>query len=131
MMKNYYVILEVPTDASDEQIRSAYRKQVKALHPDHYGEDSGPFKEVQEAYHVLSDPEQRRNHDRQLQNEQRRRPESSPRSYAGFGSSPIEPVETPVRRPVVEEVVRPTVAPVSSNEDLLQRVLEHFFRRLM
>lgn len=127
-MKNYYVILEVPTDASEEQIRTAYRKQVKELHPDHYGEDSGPFKEVQEAYHVLKDPEQRRNHDRQLQ-QQQQQPSVFYRSNSAFGRAPIEPVETPIRRPVVEEVVRPTVTPVSADEELLRRMLEHFFRR--
>ena len=62
-MKNYYLILGVPPDASVEQIRGAYRRQAKELHPDYYGQDSKPFLALQEAYAVLSDPVQRRAYD--------------------------------------------------------------------
>ncbi len=60
MAKNYYVILGVESDATPTQIKAAYRQQAKKFHPDYYGQDSQPFREVQEAYHVLSDPVQRR-----------------------------------------------------------------------
>ncbi len=63
-MKDYYAILGVDPDATQEQIKSAYRRQVKKLHPDYYGGDSGPFRAVQEAYSVLSDPARRRTYDR-------------------------------------------------------------------
>jgi len=68
MGKNYYVILGLQPDATPEQIKSAYRHQVKELHPDHYGEDCQPFLAVQEAYDVLSDPKRRAAYDRQLKN---------------------------------------------------------------
>ncbi len=63
-MKNYYLILGVEPDSTQDQIKAAYRQQAKDLHPDYYGQDSGPFKNLQEAYAVLSDPERRRAYDK-------------------------------------------------------------------
>jgi molecular chaperone DnaJ len=62
-MKDYYFILGVKPAATIEQIRAAYRHQAKELHPDYYGQDSGPFIDLQEAYAVLSDPARRRVYD--------------------------------------------------------------------
>lgn len=62
-MKNYYVILGVNSDATLKQIREAYRRLAKELHPDYYGDDSGPFIDLQEAYAILSDPARRRAYD--------------------------------------------------------------------
>src|SRR5437660_3146461 len=74
MQKNYYVILGVTSDASVEEIRAAFRRRARELHPDHSGLESGPFLEVQEAYGVLSDPERRRHYDRQGTSATRRSP---------------------------------------------------------
>lgn len=71
MIKNYYIILEVTRDASPDEIKSAYRRKAKELHPDRYGENREPFQLVQEAYSVLSDPTRRRVHDATLDREQR------------------------------------------------------------
>jgi molecular chaperone DnaJ len=65
-MKNYYLILGVDFDATQEEIRAAYRHHAKGLHPDYYGQDSRPFIDLQEAYAVLSDPARRRTYDRAL-----------------------------------------------------------------
>ncbi len=59
MGKNYYQILGVTRSASIEEIKTAYRKLAFKFHPDKnqndkYYEDK--FKELQEAYSVLSDP---------------------------------------------------------------------------
>ena len=62
-MKNYYLILGVESDATMEQIRAAYLRQAKDLHPDYYGQDISPFIDLQEAYAVLSDPARRRAYD--------------------------------------------------------------------
>jgi molecular chaperone DnaJ len=65
MAKNYYLILGVADDATQGEIQRAYRRIAKELHPDYYGkEDSAPFLDLQEAYAVLSDPEQRAAYDR-------------------------------------------------------------------
>src|SRR4030095_7256547 len=64
MQKNYYVILGVSSDATLEEIKSAFRQRAMELHPDRSGKESAPFLEVQEAYNVLSDATQRRRYDR-------------------------------------------------------------------
>lgn len=72
MSKNYYGLLDIDDDASQAEIKSAYRKQVKKLHPDHYGKDCEPFLAVQEAYETLSDPRRRSAYDARLARERRR-----------------------------------------------------------
>jgi hypothetical protein len=65
--KSHYTILGIPRDESRDGIRAAYLRRVKALHPDHAGEASTQaFREVQQAYDVLSDPQRRRSYDSQL-----------------------------------------------------------------
>ena len=64
-MPTHYEVLGVPEGASGEQVRQAYRRLVKAAHPDLAG-DSAQFRLVTEAYDVLSDPAQRAAYDRGL-----------------------------------------------------------------
>lgn len=71
MSRNYYMILGVSCDATQEDIKHAYRRKVLELHPDHYGENAEPFLDAQEAYGVLGDPVRRRAYDRSLQGGQR------------------------------------------------------------
>jgi curved DNA-binding protein len=64
--KDYYKILGVERKASKEQIKSAYRKLALKTHPDRNPGDSRAeerFKEINEAYQVLSDPEKRSRYD--------------------------------------------------------------------
>jgi len=64
--KNYYVILGVNTDATEDQIRKAYRALVREYHPDvnKSQEAKEIFQDVQEAYEILAEPDQRRTYDR-------------------------------------------------------------------
>jgi len=64
--RDYYEILDIPKDATDEEIRRAFRKLAFKYHPDHnHGDQSGEkFKEVNEAYEVLSDVDKRAAYDR-------------------------------------------------------------------
>lgn len=61
--KDFYDILGVKKDASVEDIKSSYRKLAHKYHPDKQGGDADKFKEVSEAYQVLSDPKKRAQYD--------------------------------------------------------------------
>jgi DnaJ-class molecular chaperone len=63
--KDYYKILGVDRTADEKAIKSAYRKLARGYHPDVNKNKSaeGKFKEVAEAYEVLSDPDKRRRYD--------------------------------------------------------------------
>jgi curved DNA-binding protein len=63
---DYYQILGVGKDASEKEIKKAYRKLAMKYHPDHTKGDHAAedkFKQVSEAYAVLSDPEKRKQYD--------------------------------------------------------------------
>jgi len=61
-MKDYYKILGVSRNASNEEIKEAYYRLAHKYHPDKGG-DPQKFKEINEAYRVLSDPEKRKQYD--------------------------------------------------------------------
>jgi molecular chaperone DnaJ len=98
MAKDYYALLGIPRDATADQIKSAYRRQAKRVHPDacigrkasagrdtpagqdasgepDAGGDRECFQDVQEAYETLNDPERRRAYDRRTAPRPRPRPE--------------------------------------------------------
>ncbi len=62
MSKSYYEILGVDKNATQDDIKKAYRKKAIEHHPDKGG-DENLFKEAAEAYETLSDPEKRKNYD--------------------------------------------------------------------
>lgn len=63
--KDYYKILAVPREASADEIKKSYRKLARKYHPDVSKEANAEekFKELQEAYEVLKDPEKRKAYD--------------------------------------------------------------------
>ena len=66
MAKSYYDILGVSKDATDDQIKSAYRKLAHKYHPDLHPNDKeaeAKFKEISEAYDTLSDPQKKAAYD--------------------------------------------------------------------
>lgn len=69
-MKDYYKILEVQRDANNDQLKKSYRKLAQKWHPDKHQQDTAKqeeaaekFKEISEAYAVLSDSEKKSNYD--------------------------------------------------------------------
>jgi curved DNA-binding protein len=66
LQKDYYQILGLNRNASEDEIKRAYRKSALQYHPDHHPDDlesEEKFKEIGEAYAVLSDPEKRKEYD--------------------------------------------------------------------
>jgi len=64
--RDYYEVLGIPRNATDEEIKRAFRKLAFKYHPDHNHDDTAgeKFKEVNEAYEVLCDPDKRAAYDR-------------------------------------------------------------------
>ena len=65
--RDYYEVLGIKKGASDEEIKSAFRKMAMKYHPDRNQGDKDAeekFKEVNEAYSVLSDPDKKNKYDR-------------------------------------------------------------------
>ncbi|MCW3063950.1 MAG: dnaJ [Solirubrobacterales bacterium] len=81
---DYYKVLGVPKNAPAEEIKKAYRKLARQYHPDHNNGDEKAeerFKEIQQAYDVLHDPDKRKQYDRG----------SGPFGVGGTGSAPFDP----------------------------------------
>ena len=62
-MKNYYLILEIQPNASNEAIKRAYRRLSKLYHPDINPKGGEQFKDINEANSILSDSEKRKVYD--------------------------------------------------------------------
>ena len=81
--RDYYEVLGISKGASDDEIKKAYRKAAKASHPDLHPDDKeaeARFKEINEAYEVLSDPQKRARYD-QFGHED---PQMGGAGYGGF-----------------------------------------------
>ena len=69
--RDYYEVLGVPKDASESDIKKAYRKAAMKYHPDKFANSSeaekkdaeDKFKEINEAYEILSDPQKKAAYD--------------------------------------------------------------------
>lgn len=63
MTTNYYDVLEISKDATDEQIKQAYRNLAKQHHPDKKGGNKEKFQKIQEAYDILYDKHKKNEYD--------------------------------------------------------------------
>ena len=75
MSKSFYDILGVSKNATQDEIKKAYRELCKKYHPDKHGGDDTKIKEVNEAYATIGDPEKRKQYDAQ----------STMGGFGGFG----------------------------------------------
>lgn len=87
--KDLYRILGVNQKADSTKIKKAYRRAAKKYHPDISPKSEEKFKEVQEAYETLSDPEKKADYDLEIKKK------SIPHSSSGKYSQPLRP--TPLR----------------------------------
>jgi DnaJ-class molecular chaperone len=94
-MKNYYQILGIDRAADQEQIKRAFRRMASLYHPDHNPQETKKaeekFKEINQAYEVLSDEAKRRQYDRLIHQRRPRSREVSMEEFLnwGFTSSDI------------------------------------------
>ena len=95
MPKSYFAILGVSSGASAEEIRSAYRRLAKTYHPDHSSGDSEPFRQVQEAYSVLSDERRRHDYEQAIDRAVKPRPVRRPPSASHSAPEPLIPESRP------------------------------------
>jgi molecular chaperone DnaJ len=93
MGKSYFAILGITSDATQKEVRSAYRRLSKEFHPDHYNGGSRVFQEIQEAYSVLGDVQRRMQYERSLKQASARTPKM--RAYRQ-GPEPLIPENRPV-----------------------------------
>jgi curved DNA-binding protein CbpA len=91
-MKDYYYFLGISPDASEEDIKKAYRKLSLKYHPDKNENDdffAGRFREIQEAYEILSDSGKRRTYDQNLESHQKSFRYNIPPSIKTFTANKI------------------------------------------
>ena len=92
--RDYYEVLGVDKSAGDKELKNAFRSLARKYHPDRSTEEDAEdkFKEIQEAYAVLSDSEKRQMYDRFGHNG----PSGSP--FGGFGGGSSHAKSRPVRQ---------------------------------
>jgi DnaJ-class molecular chaperone len=88
-MNNYYQVLGVAPGAGQEEIKKAFRRMASLYHPDHNpqnpGEAEEKFKEINQAYEVLSDGARRRQYDRLIQQRGERSREVPMEDFRNWG----------------------------------------------
>ena len=111
-MKDYYKILEVEEKASADEIKKSYRSLSKKYHPDVNPDGDEKFKEIAEAYDVLSNPDKKANYDNSKSNPFQGTPYADMFSQMfGKGNNQFR---QPRRKNAPDKVIKVQVSPVES-----------------
>ena len=116
MALNYYRLLGIPSDAGLQRIKTAYRSLAKRFHPDrNHGSETAAelFRQINDAYRVLSDPRLRADYDRKLAEAARPAPEPADdpqQKFQKFVSSLLDALFGPLDEPTAQRVPQPPPA---------------------
>jgi len=120
-VRNYYRILGVAERADPDDIKHAYRQLVRRFHPDLAGAgDCSRFREVQEAYEVLSDAGRRREHDAGLAASRREVP--APAGHASWLADEVA-IDFPSIDSVLDRIRRGFLEPDIYRDQLSAEIL--------
>lgn len=109
-MKDYYKILEVEENASEDEIKKSFRNLSKKYHPDLNPEGSEKFKEINEAYESLGDKQKRSQYDNQRKNPYRNTPFEQFFSNMFTGAPP----QQFRRKQAPDKIIKVNVSPLES-----------------
>jgi DnaJ-class molecular chaperone len=121
--KDYYLILGVSRGENLRSIQEAFRELAKRYHPDRAGpQGTRRFQDVQEAYEVLSNPEKRKMHNHELEQEEIKTHSWPEPIFSRLPSRPEPLIPEPMSVLHDFETIRPSVEP------LVERFLRNFTR---
>ena len=117
-MKNYYEILGVSKESSPDEIKKAYRKLSLKYHPDKNPDGEERFKEISEAYTILSNPEKKSLYDNGGMNQQHGFGDINPmdlfRQFIGGNQNPFQRTTTSRRKKGRELRIKLKISPEES-----------------
>lgn len=108
-MKDYYQLLEIQRVAGPEEIKRAFRRMASLYHPDHNPQDTKEaeekFKEINQAYEVLSDEAKRRQYDRLIYQRRQRSREFTMEDFLNWGFSGRDILEDLLREFAARSII--------------------------
>lgn len=131
-VKDYYQVLGLTPEAPTEEIRTAYRKLAKANHPDKHKGDPiyvEKFKDIQEAYDVLSDSYKRKEYDDQLARQNSYNKKNSKKEQAANKKSSKSSNDNAQQQPQTEQSQQPEQPRPEEIKDLHTLVDMYFKKR--
>lgn len=131
-VKDYYQVLGLTPEAPTEEIRIAYRKLAKANHPDKHKGDPiyvEKFKDLQEAYDVLSDSYKRKEYDDQLARQNSYNKKNSKKEQAANKKSSKSSNDNEQQQPQTEQSQQPEQPRPEEIKDLHTLVDMYFKKR--
>jgi molecular chaperone DnaJ len=118
MSRDLYVVLGVPPTESSTGIRQAFRDLALRYHPDRAGAQATPyFRDIVEAYRVLSDPGRRESYDRTVEPARVAPPRSRPEPLARLSLFDDFAVTRPLAEDVFDQLFRGFLSPVVRKSD--------------